>query len=79
MSPPAATYDTHIPQNLNGNGVAIKKELDVKSISNGKNKTLSEMTGLWDSFRFCPIRESQVSRAMSEYMALTQLKYLWQL
>lgn len=32
---------------------------------NGSTKTVDEMLGAWDSFSFAPIRESQVSRAMT--------------
>ena len=32
---------------------------------NGKNKVLEEFADKWDSFKFAPIRESQVSRAMT--------------
>lgn len=45
--------------------LAVKKAsvLDIKA-SNG-SKTLDAMQGQWDSFTFSPIRESQVSRAMT--------------
>lgn len=32
---------------------------------NGKNKVLEDFADKWDSFKFAPIRESQVSRAMT--------------
>jgi len=63
MSPPAATFETANP--ANGNGLAVKKDLAVKAASNASAKTLSEMEDKWESFTFNPIRESQVSRAMT--------------
>lgn len=33
--------------------------------ANGVDKTIPEMAGKWDDFQFQPIRESQVSRAMT--------------
>lgn len=62
MSPPAATYD--IPVST-GNGLAVKKDLAVKAAANGQSKTLAELENKWESFTFAPIRESQVSRAMT--------------
>lgn len=69
MSPPAATYD--IPVASNGNGISkdlsVKKNLAVKptAAADGLAKTLAEMENNWDAFTFAPIRESQVSRAMT--------------
>jgi len=47
--------------------VDLKKDYAVKSLPfNGKTQTLDEMADKWDSdFKFAPIRESQVSRAMT--------------
>jgi len=47
--------------------VHVKKDYSVKSLPiNGKTKTLDEMADKWESdFKFAPIRESQVSRAMT--------------
>jgi cysteine-dependent adenosine diphosphate thiazole synthase len=64
MSPPAATFDVHSPS-TNGNGLVLKKDLAVKAATNGQSKTLAELENKWESFTFSPIRESQVSRAMS--------------
>ena len=64
MAPPAAIHDTVLPS-TNGNGIAVKKNLAVKAIGTGQAKTLAEMENKWDAFTFSPIRESQVSRAMS--------------
>ncbi|KAH7385574.1 Thi4 family-domain-containing protein [Phaeosphaeria sp. MPI-PUGE-AT-0046c] len=67
MSPPAATYD--MPVASNGNGLNLKKDLAVKpaatATANGVAKSLAEMEHNWESFTFAPIRESQVSRAMT--------------
>ena len=67
MSPPAAIFESSAPAVL-GNGVDIKKNLAVKAASvgqDGQAKTLAEFENNWDNFTFAPIRESQVSRAMS--------------
>jgi thiamine thiazole synthase len=63
MSPPAATFD--IPIASNGNGISLKKDLAVKPAANGVPKSLAEMENNWEKFTFAPIRESQVSRAMT--------------
>ena len=65
MSPPAAIIDTSA--SVNGNGVSIKKDYGVKpaAAANGQAKTLNEMENKWEAFTFAPIRESQVSRAMT--------------
>ncbi|KAI8941730.1 hypothetical protein NX059_002936 [Plenodomus lindquistii] len=69
MSPPAATYDIPVAAS-NGNGIKdglnVKKDLAVKSAANGQAKTLAEMENNWEAFTFAPIRESQVSRAMTK-------------
>ncbi len=41
-----------------------KKSLNDVTI-NGKNKVLEDFADKWESFKFAPIRESQVSRAMT--------------
>ncbi|ORY07388.1 Thi4 family-domain-containing protein [Clohesyomyces aquaticus] len=70
MSPPAAIHES--PITSNGNGLAFKKDLAVKHAApaNGNGnanqaKTLAELENNWESFTFSPIRESQVSRAMT--------------
>lgn len=64
MSPPAATSPTFsvaapvtkLPSKATtANGYAV----------NGAQASIADMEGNWDSFRFAPIRESQVSRAMT--------------
>jgi len=63
MSPPAATFD--IPISSTGNDLSLKKNLSVKPAANGVAKSLAEMENNWEAFTFAPIRESQVSRAMT--------------
>lgn len=65
MSPPAATYDIPVASQGNGNGVNLKKDLAVKPAANDMAKSLAEMENNWETFTFAPIRESQVSRAMT--------------
>ncbi|KAL6708046.1 thiamine metabolism-related protein [Coniothyrium glycines] len=65
MSPPAATYDLPVAAESSGNAVSMKKNLAVKSAAGGMAKTLAEMENNWEAFTFAPIRESQVSRAMT--------------
>ncbi|CBX99262.1 hypothetical protein IAQ61_000627 [Plenodomus lingam] len=69
MSPPAATYNILVAAS-NGNGhddgLAVKKDLAVRAAVNGQAKTLAEMENNWEAFTFAPIRESQVSRAMTK-------------
>lgn len=65
MSPPAATFDdssSHIDT------VPLKNNFAVKSIAVNapQTKTLDELANKWEEgFTFAPIRESQVSRAMT--------------
>lgn len=44
--------------------LSSKKPISEVTI-NGKNKVLEDFADKWDSFKFAPIRESQVSRAMT--------------
>ena len=65
MSPPAAIFDA--PAVL-GNSVELKKNLAVKAVpvgQDGQAKTVADFEKNWDNFTFAPIRESQVSRAMT--------------
>ena len=67
MSPPAAIFESPAPAII-GNGVDLKKNLAVKTTSvgqDGQAKTVADFERNWDNFTFAPIRESQVSRAMS--------------
>lgn len=62
MSPPAATFQEFSVSSP----VAAKKVAGTASALDGSMaKTVEEMLGNWDSFKFAPIRESQVSRAMT--------------
>ena len=69
MSPPAASFENPIA--ISGNeysvkkNLAVKKDLAVKPAANGQAQTLAQMENEWESFTFAPIRESQVSRAMT--------------
>jgi len=61
MSPPAAIYETPVASNDMG----TKKDLAVKAAANSQAKTVAELENNWEKFTFAPIRESQVSRAMT--------------
>lgn len=63
MSPPAASFENPIA--MSGNGLTVKKDLGVKPAGNEQAKTLAQLENSWESFTFAPIRESQVSRAMT--------------
>jgi thiamine thiazole synthase len=47
------------------NGMSLKKDLAVKAAANSQAKTVAELENNWEKFTFAPIRESQVSRAMT--------------
>ena len=67
MSPPAAIFESSAPAVL-GSGIDLNKNLAAKVASvglDGQAKTLADLEKNWDAFTFAPIRESQVSRAMS--------------
>ncbi|KAF2258696.1 thiazole biosynthesis enzyme [Lojkania enalia] len=61
MSPPAAIHDTP----LSTPSIPVTKGMSVKPVANGHPNTVAEMQGNWETFSFAPIRESQVSRAMT--------------
>jgi len=67
MSPPAATYNE--PSAVNHAAAIPNKNLattEVKEVTlNGKANNLADLADKWESFTFNPIRESQVSRAMT--------------
>ncbi|RMD41294.1 hypothetical protein DV735_g3843, partial [Chaetothyriales sp. CBS 134920] len=72
--PPVAIYDGH-SETFTAPALAKAKAVE-PVVADGKNaitpntKLLSTFAGKWDSFAFAPIRESQVSRAMtSRYFA----------
>ncbi|PHH59957.1 hypothetical protein CDD81_2356 [Ophiocordyceps australis] len=58
MSPPAAVSPTQP-------AVELAKGATVPSNMAQPSMALNDMMGKWDSFKFAPIRESQVSRAMT--------------
>ncbi|KAH6665954.1 thiazole biosynthetic enzyme [Halenospora varia] len=65
MAPPAATF-TEPSSSIDG--VTLKSGFDVKPVPVHVNKTttLEELADKWEQgFKFAPIRESQVSRAMT--------------
>ncbi|CAA9960376.1 hypothetical protein P3342_005841 [Pyrenophora teres f. teres] len=62
MSPPAAIYEVPVAA---ANDMGIKKDLAVKAAANSQAKTVAELENNWETFTFAPIRESQVSRAMT--------------
>lgn len=64
MSPPAATFDSAVSPTV-GNGLAFKKNIAVKDAASTQTKMLADLEDKWESFTFSPIRESQVSRAMT--------------
>ena len=64
MSPPAATYTESATLNLpSGNGIKTAGKLEMNGIV--ENELLDAFAGKWDTFRFDPVRESQVMRAMT--------------
>ncbi|KUJ18589.1 thiamine thiazole synthase [Mollisia scopiformis] len=63
MAPPAAMFNEPAIDS-----VPLKSTFDVKTfpVQNGKTNTLAELADKWEhGFTFAPIRESQVSRAMT--------------
>ncbi|KAL8671789.1 MAG: hypothetical protein Q9168_003712 [Polycauliona sp. 1 TL-2023] len=64
MSPPAAIF--HEPASVTA-ALPIKAANGANGTinANGVEKTIPELAGKWDHFTFEPIRESQVSRAMT--------------
>jgi thiamine thiazole synthase len=62
MSPPAAIFEPAIaPTGIKGK--VVVPETTVEGAS--QTKLLDTFGGKWDQFKFAPIRESQVSRAMT--------------
>lgn len=66
MAPPAATYQEPIEPttSLFDKKKVVYDHADSRML-NGNTKTIAEMQGKWENFGFSPIRESQVSRAMT--------------
>jgi thiamine thiazole synthase len=65
MSPPVAAFETPAAVLGNGKSMQIKKDLAVQPAVSGQAKVLAEIENNWEKFTFAPIRESQVSRAMT--------------
>ncbi|KKK17381.1 hypothetical protein P175DRAFT_0501288 [Aspergillus ochraceoroseus IBT 24754] len=65
MSPPAAIFEHAVaPTGLKGKVTTVVPE--VTGVEGGsQTKLLDHFGGKWDEFKFAPIRESQVSRAMT--------------
>jgi cysteine-dependent adenosine diphosphate thiazole synthase len=62
MAPPAALINESLVSTIDLGVKAVKgNDLAI----NGQNTTVAEMYGQWHNFTFAPIRESQVSRAMT--------------
>jgi thiamine thiazole synthase len=62
MTPPAAISPVQRTAEL----VTPKSKLAGAPYDGAQTKTVAEMQGQWESFAFSPIRESQVSRAMTK-------------
>jgi thiamine thiazole synthase len=65
MSPPVATFNE---VDTSRNGFEIKKAVLTSTNGDGHAKALQTLEGMaenWKNFSFAPIRESQVSRAMT--------------
>ncbi|MCJ1253578.1 thiamine metabolism- protein [Lignoscripta atroalba] len=61
MAPPSATFTESSPVRTT---LSAKKPFEEVTLD-GKNKVLEDFADKWESFTFNPIRESQVSRAMT--------------
>lgn len=65
MSPPAAIYEPAVaPTGIKGK-VIVPEALSTTLTGQGQSKLLEQFGGKWNEFKFAPIRESQVSRAMT--------------
>ncbi|KAJ5123656.1 hypothetical protein N7448_009753 [Penicillium atrosanguineum] len=66
MSPPAAIFEsaTAVPTGIKGK-VNVPETASTTLTGQGQSKLLDQFGGKWDEFKFAPIRESQVSRAMT--------------
>ncbi|KAL3478104.1 Thi4 family-domain-containing protein [Aspergillus californicus] len=63
MSPPAAIFEPAVaPTGIKGK-VVVPETVPIDAAS--QTKLLDQFGGKWDQFKFAPIRESQVSRAMT--------------
>ncbi|KAJ5605701.1 hypothetical protein N7510_008482 [Penicillium lagena] len=66
MSPPAALFEptTAAPTGVKGK-VIVPETVTTTLTGQDQSKLLEQFGGKWDEFKFAPIRESQVSRAMT--------------
>ena len=65
MSPPIATEALTSTVTANGvKGKTVNHDQTVQLKGESQGKLLDDFAGKWDTFKFAPIRESQVSRAM---------------
>jgi len=65
MAPPSALYNEPFAPH---DSITVKSGFDVKPlpVDNNKTQALEDIAGKWEQdFKFAPIRESQVSRAMT--------------
>ncbi|KAL8325772.1 hypothetical protein RB597_008846 [Gaeumannomyces tritici] len=69
MTPPAAVQDYPVPyavpSKLDDGHVNGKSQAQQQQRAGTKAATVADLLGKWDTFSFAPIRESQVSRAMT--------------
>jgi len=65
MSPPVAIYDEAETFTVPTKNLALEGSDATTSVGVGHSKLLDEFGSKWNSFAFDPIRESQVSRAMT--------------
>lgn len=67
MSPPAAIFEPSVAQTTTLKGKAVGPEPTTTTLTGDapETKLLDQFGAKWDEFKFAPIRESQVSRAMT--------------
>ena len=65
MTPPAALADLVSQNGVDGVYTKTKPAPAVANGLNGEKASLAALAEDWDAFAFAPIRESQVSRAMT--------------
>ena len=65
MAPPTATYQEPIEATTVLPSKKVVDPYGEAHVLNGGTKSIGEMEGKWEKFTFSPIRESQVSRAMT--------------
>jgi thiamine thiazole synthase len=65
MSPPAAIFESSPVMTTGLKDKLTPELLSFTTQGQQQTKLLDEFAGKWDNFKFAPIRESQVSRAMT--------------